>query len=155
MLLSLLLARLMTIAALIFAFQNAEPAQVTFLVWQFESSLALVLVVSFAAGLLSGSLLLLPDRVRAGLASASHRRELAGLSRRLTEGPGKLDAAEARGRRVGARGCAQRATDESHNDARRSDAGRRSRLCARRLSGHRPRTYSIGSGNGLTVVAWN
>ena len=32
MLLSLLLALLMTIAALIFAFQNAKPAQVTFLV---------------------------------------------------------------------------------------------------------------------------
>src|SRR3989337_2093105 len=92
MLLSLLLALLMTIAALLFAFQNAQAARVTFLVWHFESSLALILVVSFAAGLLAGSLLLLPGRVRAGLASASQRRELAGLSRRVTERQARLDA---------------------------------------------------------------
>jgi uncharacterized integral membrane protein len=96
MLFSLLLALLMTVAALIFAFQNAEPARVSFLVWQFESSLALILVVSFAAGLVAGLLLLLPGRIRAGLAVSSQKREAAALTRRLTECQEKLGAAEAR-----------------------------------------------------------
>ncbi len=91
---SLLLALLMTVAALIFAFQNAEPARVSFLVWQFESSLALFLVVSFAAGLLSGILLLVPGRIRAGLGASSQRRELAAVTRRLEECQGRLEEAE-------------------------------------------------------------
>ena len=94
MLFSLLLALLITVAALVFAFQNAGPARVSFLVWQFQSSLALVLVVSFAAGLVSGVLLVLPARIRAGLAAASQKRELANLNRRLTECQSKLEGAE-------------------------------------------------------------
>jgi uncharacterized integral membrane protein len=104
MLFSLLLALLTTIAALIFAFQNAAPARVSFLAWQFESPLALVLLISFGGGLLAGALLLLPGRIRAGLAAAGQKRELAALNRKLAECEGKLEEAETR---LGSAGPAQ------------------------------------------------
>lgn len=97
MLLSILIALLMTVAALVFAFQNAGPAQVSFLVWHFQSSLALVLVVSFGAGLASGVLLVLPGRIRTGFVAGRQKRELATLNRRLEECQAKLEEAESRG----------------------------------------------------------
>lgn len=92
---ALVLALLVCIAGLVLAFQNAGPAHVSFLVWQFESSLALVLLIAFGAGILAGMLLMLPGRIRAGLTASSRRREVDGLTRKLAECEAKLEQAEA------------------------------------------------------------
>lgn len=46
--------------AVAFAFQNAIPIRVVFLFWQFEGSLALVLVVTFVLGVVVGLLASMP-----------------------------------------------------------------------------------------------
>jgi uncharacterized integral membrane protein len=48
----------------IFALQNAIPVGVTFLFWKFEGSLALVLMLTFALGVLVGSLASIPAIVK-------------------------------------------------------------------------------------------
>ncbi len=92
---ALVLALLVCIAGLVLAFQNPGAARVSFLAWQFESSLALVLLIAFGAGILAGMLLMLPGRIRAGLTASSRRRELDEVSRKLTECEARLARAEA------------------------------------------------------------
>ena len=102
MLFPLVLALVLSLAALLFAFQNADPAVVDFLVWQFESSLAVILVISFGAGLLAGILMVLPARIRSGLKSSTIKKDLAALEAKLAESQRKLEEAEAMMRRDGA-----------------------------------------------------
>lgn len=52
MLLILILALVVTALAGIFVLQNAIPVTLTFLVWQFEGSLVLVLSLAFALGII-------------------------------------------------------------------------------------------------------
>jgi putative membrane protein len=92
----LLIAFLLSLVALIFAFQNATPATIAFLAWRFESTLAVVLVLAFTAGLTAGVLMVLPARIRSGLAGASRKRELGAVEARLAECQAKLEEAEAR-----------------------------------------------------------
>ncbi len=90
----LVLALLVCVAGLVLALQNPAATQVRFVVWRFESPLALVLMTAFAAGLLAGLLLMLPGRIRAGLAAASRKREADELARRLSDYETKLAQAE-------------------------------------------------------------
>ena len=46
----LIIALIIAILSVVFAFQNAGPVEVNVLGWKFESSLALVLLLSFALG---------------------------------------------------------------------------------------------------------
>ncbi len=52
----LLIAALIAVFAVIFALQNAVPITVSFLFWQVESSLALILIVAFIAGVITSLL---------------------------------------------------------------------------------------------------
>ncbi len=52
----LLIAALIAVLAVIFALQNAVPITVSFLFWRAESSLALILILAFIAGLITSSL---------------------------------------------------------------------------------------------------
>jgi len=62
---SFLIAALgLAVLTVIFALQNAIPVNVTFLVWEFEGSLALVLMLTFALGASVSSLLSIPAIVR-------------------------------------------------------------------------------------------
>lgn len=57
----LFLALLITIALVLFAVQNAALVTITFLAFRFEGSLAFILVVVFASGVLSGILMTVPS----------------------------------------------------------------------------------------------
>lgn len=52
------------ILTVVFALQNSIPVGVTFLVWKFEGSVALVLMLTFALGVLVSSLVSIPAIVR-------------------------------------------------------------------------------------------
>lgn len=52
----LLIAALIAVLAVIFALQNAVPITVSFLLWQVNSSLALILIVAFIAGVITSFL---------------------------------------------------------------------------------------------------
>ena len=48
---------------IVFALQNIVPITVTFLVWQFDGSLALILVLAALAGAVVGALLTVPGTI--------------------------------------------------------------------------------------------
>ena len=64
----------------IFALQNAQPARVAFFGWYYEGPLVMVLLVTFAAGILAGWLAALPSVWKKS-------RELSGLKRELRQPP--------------------------------------------------------------------
>lgn len=63
MIFSLILGFVLGAAALLFALQNTEVVALTFMGWQFESSLALLVLVSLAAGMLISILATLPSAI--------------------------------------------------------------------------------------------
>ena len=77
----LVLALAISMLAGFFALQNTMPIAVTFLLWTFEGSLALVLVVAFASGVLVSLLLLAPAMVKGRLRIAQQKSEMAELKR--------------------------------------------------------------------------
>jgi uncharacterized integral membrane protein len=50
--------------AVFFALQNAIPITVSFLTWKFESSLALVLLITIALGVLMSLLVSVPSKIK-------------------------------------------------------------------------------------------
>lgn len=60
MILSLLIGFVLGAAAILFALQNTEIVELTFLGWQFQSSLALLVLVSVGVGILISILASLP-----------------------------------------------------------------------------------------------
>lgn len=73
------------IAVVVFALQNNTPVAVTFAVWRFEGSLALVLVLTLGLGALIAGLLSSPAVIRRQLATARLQRQVADLERKLAE----------------------------------------------------------------------
>lgn len=66
--------------AAFFAVQNSQVATVTFLGWYFEASLVMVLMISFAAGVLATMLVLLPSSLKKSL-------EIRRLKEQITNAP--------------------------------------------------------------------
>ncbi len=64
MLISLMIGLLLGAAAIIFALQNISPVTVAFFDWQFEGSLALILMLAMGVGILVSFLLALPDMMK-------------------------------------------------------------------------------------------
>lgn len=60
----LILGLLLGAAVIIFALQNVTPITVVFLGWQFHGSLALILVLAVASGILIYALFSLPEVIR-------------------------------------------------------------------------------------------
>ncbi len=60
----LFIAAFIAVLAVIFALQNAVPVTVSFLVWRVESSLALILIITFIAGLVTSFLFNTLTRIR-------------------------------------------------------------------------------------------
>lgn len=77
----LVLALAISMLAGFFALQNTMPIAVTFLLWTFEGSLALVLLLAFASGILVSLLLLAPAMVKGRLRIAQQNSEIAELKR--------------------------------------------------------------------------
>ncbi len=86
MLLFLIIAALIiAILAVIFALQNAGITLVTFLIWRFEGSLALVLLLTFVMGAIVSLLALLSWMIKKGLVALSQKKKNKELERKLEE----------------------------------------------------------------------
>ena len=72
----LFLALLICIVIVLFAVQNAALVTVTFLTFHFAGSLAFILVVVFALGVLSGMLMTVPSFWRKSAALREQRRKV-------------------------------------------------------------------------------
>ena len=72
----LFLALMICIVIVLFAVQNAALVTVTFLTFHFAGSLAFILVVVFALGVLSGMLMTVPSFWRKSAALREQRRKV-------------------------------------------------------------------------------
>ncbi len=75
----IIIALLIAILAVIFALQNTVMVSITFLAWNIHGSLALVLLVTLAAGVVISLLASLPSLVRSRLTSRRQKKKLAAL----------------------------------------------------------------------------
>ncbi len=76
MLVLVVLALLIAAVAVIFALQNITPVTVTFFLWSFHGSLALVLLGALAVGVLICLLAALPGLVRGRWTTGSQKKKL-------------------------------------------------------------------------------
>jgi len=73
------------VLTVVFALQNAAPVTVMFVVWRFESSLALVLAVTFVLGALLAALLSTTASVRKSWKLSKQEHKGSELEKRVTE----------------------------------------------------------------------
>lgn len=73
---TLVVALVIIVLVAIFALQNSQVVQVGFLLWRFEGPLVIVLLVTFAAGILTGWLAAIPSAWRKSRQVAELKREL-------------------------------------------------------------------------------
>lgn len=81
----LIIGLLMGAMVIIFALQNIETVSVSFLTWQFDGSLALILVCAVAIGMIISSLLSIPTWLQ-------RRREIRNLQKGKNIAEGELVA---------------------------------------------------------------
>ncbi|MHB9155214.1 MAG: LapA family protein [Endomicrobiales bacterium] len=81
----LILSLLIVAAAVVFAVQNAAPVSVAFFSWNFESSLALLLLAAFCLGVAASLLASLPSWLRARKRLKEKDRAIKDLQDNLVE----------------------------------------------------------------------
>ena len=91
MILSLIVAGI----AILFAVQNAGMIEINFLVWSFEGSLALVLLIALALGVVISLLASAPSVIRRNLTIRSQKIRINELETNLAAQQDKLTAAQA------------------------------------------------------------
>ena len=74
-----ILGILVAFGGLVFALQNNVPVTVTFLVWRFDSSLAMVLLLALGLGAVIVALVSTPAALRSQWMLARMRKEIANL----------------------------------------------------------------------------
>ena len=82
------------IFAIVFALQNGGQTTVTFLGWSFEGSLALVILISVASGVVISSLASLPPLFKSRWGERSLRKKVVDLEARLAEQGRRLEESE-------------------------------------------------------------
>lgn len=92
MLIFILIALAIAIIAVIFALQNAITITVSFFFWQFDGSLALVLLLTLALGFLVSFFATLPALIRRSWAIAGQKRRINALEKQLLEEEAKTEA---------------------------------------------------------------
>lgn len=90
----LIIALLIAIVAVIFALQNTALVVVSFFAWQFEQSLALVLLFTVIVGVIIGILTVLPGALRSKWRVSSQRKKIDNLEKKLQEASVKRDELE-------------------------------------------------------------
>lgn len=85
MIIPLILGFLLGAAAILFALQNTAIVALSFLGWQFESSLALLILLAFAAGVTVSLLISIPAAVKDSLRIMGLRSENKKLAQQLTD----------------------------------------------------------------------
>jgi uncharacterized integral membrane protein len=90
----LFFALIIAVLAVFFALQNSDPATVKFAVWEFNSSLAFVLLLSMLAGALISFLFSLPSNLKARWTIRQQRKKLGEYETNLAQVKAKLDEAD-------------------------------------------------------------
>ncbi len=72
----LIVAIVVAILAVVFALQNAVPITVSFLTWRFESSLALVLLITVALGVIMSLLVSVPSMIKRRKIISSQKKKI-------------------------------------------------------------------------------
>ena len=90
----LFLALLIAFTLVLFAVQNSDVVPVKFLAFHFEGSLAFILVVVFASGVLTGILMAVPSLWRKSSALREQRRKI----KQLEEAAAMKAASQAKGK---------------------------------------------------------
>ena len=80
----IILALLIAIAIVLFAVQNSAMVTISFLSFHYSGSLALIVVVLFALGLLAGLLISLPSLLKKHLALREHKKKIKRLEENMT-----------------------------------------------------------------------
>jgi putative membrane protein len=75
----LIIAIIVALLTVIFAFQNAITISVALLVWNFEASLAIVLILTLAIGIIVGLLVSVPNVIQRNLKIAKYKVKVAEL----------------------------------------------------------------------------
>jgi len=81
----LILAAVLGIFIAVFAIQNAVAVTVKFLLWEFESSLAVLIILAMLAGMLLVFLISLPGRLKRRKELYDRDKKIRELERRLEE----------------------------------------------------------------------
>jgi putative membrane protein len=84
---SLVFSLLVALVAVVFAVQNAQPVRVTVFSWYFESYLVVILLLSFAAGVLAALLASIPGRVRKNSELREYRRREGQAQKQAAKSP--------------------------------------------------------------------
>ena len=90
----LFLALIIAVLAVFFALQNSDPVTVKFAVWEFNSSLAFVLLLALLAGALISFLFSLPSNVRARWTIRQQRKKMNDNEASLAQVKAKLEETE-------------------------------------------------------------
>ena len=90
----LIIVLLFAVMAVVFAVQNVEVVPISFLFWQTEGSLALVLLLALVTGVVIGLLVTLPTRIKFSRESSKRKKEIAGLEGTIQEQAGRINALE-------------------------------------------------------------
>lgn len=77
----LVVALLIAVVMLIFAISNATPVSIDLVFARIPTQVSLAMIVSFAAGIVVGLLLMLPGSIRNSLAIAGHKRRISELEK--------------------------------------------------------------------------
>ena len=78
-------ALIIAILAVVFAIQNANIILVSFLMWQFQGSMALVLLLTFVLGFIAGLLIILPKLIKRSFMIPSQKKKLEESQKSLEE----------------------------------------------------------------------
>lgn len=73
---TLIVSLVIIVVVAFFSLQNSQTVQVGFLLWRFEGPLVIVLLITFAAGILCGWLAAIPSAWKKSRQVAELRREL-------------------------------------------------------------------------------
>lgn len=92
----LFFALIIAALAVVFALQNSASAEVTFLTWRADTSLALVLLISLAAGALISFLFSLPANIKARWTIRQQRKRITDMESQLTQSNAELDQVKSR-----------------------------------------------------------
>lgn len=85
MILPLILGFLLGASAIVFALQNTAIVALSFLGWQFESSLALLILMAFAAGVTVSLLVSIPSAVKDSFRIRGLKNDNKKLTRQLAD----------------------------------------------------------------------
>lgn len=78
----LILAAIIAISIIIFSFQNPFPLMVYFLNWEVKSSLAIILIITFIAGILTSFLVTTISRIKRMQLIARQKKTIAELTKK-------------------------------------------------------------------------